>query len=173
MLARALERDLDLGWVGPVSAFGAAFAALMIFGLAISMRKINKHLKEALEIWKSNDEKSDAFIMGEDYMLTVIGDAGVLLDSPMSKAFVPVGTITRARFANLQFDITWTERGVKKKASFHSMGDKGRLINWVRGTSGPDVVTILDGDSVSKTRAAFNAATAVSILLWIAGMIFL
>lgn len=173
MLARGLEGELDLGWVGPGVAFGVAFVSLMTFGYAISMRKINAHLKEALEIWQKNDEKTDAYIMGEDYMLVVTGDAGVLLDSPMNKAFVPTGTVERARFANLQFDMTWREDGKKRHAAFHSMGAKAKLADWVRKTSGDEAVVKLMGDSVSMGRAVFNAFTALAILAWIAGMIFL
>ncbi len=173
MLARGLDGELDLGWVGPGVAFGVSFAALMIFGFAISMRKINAHLKDSLEIWQKNDEKNDAYIMGDDYLLVVTGDAGVLLDSPMSKAFIPSGTVKRARFAGAQFDIVWNEGGKKKKTSFNSMAAKARLADWFRKTSGDDVVVMVGGDAVSIGRAVFNGFAAMAILAWIAGMIFL
>jgi hypothetical protein len=172
MLARGLDGALELGRVGPLVAFGVTFAALLVVGFAVSMRTINAHLKQALAMWQDNDEQAEAYIMGQDYLLVVTGDAGVLLDSPMTKAFVPTGSVERARFAGAQFDITWREGG-KQRASFNAMGDKSRLAQWVRETSGDDVVQMIDGDAVSKARAVFNALAALAILAWIAGMIFL
>ena len=173
MLARGLENDMDWGWGGVIGAFVLAFALLMTFGLAVSMRQIRAHLKKSLAIWEQHDDTTQARYTDGDYMLVVVSDAGLLVDTPMQKAFVPPGTVTRARFAGLQFDIDWREGEKKRHASFHVTGDKSMVQKWVRENNDPGLIQHPGGDAVSKGRAVFNAFVAIGIILWIVGMIFM
>jgi len=173
MLARGLEDILELGWVGPAVAFAVAFAAMLGFGFGVSMRKINRHLAATLALWKEGDERSEAFIVPEDYMLVVLGDAGALLDTPTAKAFVPADSIERARFASLQMDFVWREAGKRRRKAFNSRGGTGRLFEWAVEKAGADKVHRLQGDSVSVGRAVVNGIVGLAIVGWAVGMFLL
>ncbi len=173
MLARGLDDELDLGWVGPTVAFGVALLGLVVFGFGVSMRRINGHLRAALELWKKSDSAAEAVILEGDYLLAVMSDAGVLLDSPTAKAFVPAGSVERARFAGMQFDITWRDGERLRRKSFNSSGGSTGISDWFKRTAGEDRVKMVDGDAVSKGRAAINALIGLAILGWAAGMFLL
>jgi DNA-directed RNA polymerase subunit RPC12/RpoP len=173
MLARALDDELELGWVGPAAAFGAALIGLLVFGFGVSMRKITAHLKAARELWQRNDSLAEVLLLEGDYLLAVMSDAGILLDSPTAKAFVPAGSVERARFAGLQFDVRWRDGDRVRQKSFHSAAGAGPIADCLRRTAGEDRVVKVDGDSVSKGRAVINALIGLAILGWAAGMFLL